>query len=200
VANQVRFGPFRFYFHLSSGELFRATARVPIQRQPAEILALLLERPGQVVTREELRNHLWPDGTFVDFEHSVNTAIKKLRRALGDSSARPRYVETLPRRGYRLVVPVDLPSDEAPPAGGVGGKPTAVLAADAPSPRGGAGLDLRRGRAAARRWPNTSRCSSSSMSCSGPTAPGLVETILRLPRPDVNFRFTGAFGSSPPAG
>jgi DNA-binding winged helix-turn-helix (wHTH) protein len=125
----VRFGPFRV--DLSSGQLFRGDARVPIQRQPFEILALLLERPGRMVTREELRARLWPDGTFVDFEHSVNTAIKKLRRALGDSSARPRYVETVPRRGYRFVAPVDLRSDEAAPATGPIGTTVVVLAAGA---------------------------------------------------------------------
>ena len=69
----------------------------------------MLERPGEVVTREELRRRLWPDGTFVDFEHSLNAAVKRLRAALGDDADNPRFVETLPRRGYRFMASTSLP-------------------------------------------------------------------------------------------
>jgi TolB-like protein len=107
----VRFGGFDA--NLRTRELWRHGTRVPMQDQPFQILAMLLERPGDVVTRDEIRNRLWPDGTSVDFEHSVNAAIKRLRAALGDTADSPRFVETLPRRGYRLVVPI---ADSATPA------------------------------------------------------------------------------------
>jgi len=81
--------------------------RIRLQEQPFQVLALLLERPGDVVTREELRQKLWPADTFVDFDHSLNTAINKLREALGDSASSPRYVETLARRGYRFLATVE---------------------------------------------------------------------------------------------
>jgi TolB-like protein/Tfp pilus assembly protein PilF len=88
-------------------ELWKDGVRVRLQEQPYQILAMMLERAGDVVTREEIRARLWPDGTTVDFEHSMNAAIKRLRAALGDEAERPRYVETLPRRGYRFLVPVE---------------------------------------------------------------------------------------------
>jgi TolB-like protein/DNA-binding winged helix-turn-helix (wHTH) protein len=102
----VRFGTFEL--DLSSRELKRGTVCIRLQTQPFEILQMLLERRGEVVTRSELRDRLWPSGTFVDFEHSLNAAIKRLRAALGDNADNPRYIETLPRRGYRLV---DLPDE-----------------------------------------------------------------------------------------
>jgi len=86
-----------------SRELRRGEERVRLQGQPFEILVMMLERPGDVVTRGELAERLWPDGTFVDFEHSLNAAVKRLRAALGDDADRPRFVETLPRRGYRFI-------------------------------------------------------------------------------------------------
>jgi Tol biopolymer transport system component len=82
---------------------------VPLQDQPFQVLALLLQHPGEVVTREELQHALWPADTFVEFEHGVNTAIKKLRQALGDSADNPRFIETLPRKGYRFIAPVTQP-------------------------------------------------------------------------------------------
>ncbi len=88
---------------LRAGELFKTGRKIKFQEQPFRILAMLLEHPGELVTREELRQKLWPQDTFVDFDHSLNTAIKKLRRALGDDAGQPRFVETLPRRGYRFV-------------------------------------------------------------------------------------------------
>jgi TolB-like protein/Tfp pilus assembly protein PilF len=102
----LRFGVFEL--DVQSRELRKGTTCVRLQEQPFEILCLMLERPGHVVTRDELRQRLWPDGTFVDFEHSLNAAVKRLRAALGDDADNPRYVETLPRRGYRFIGPVDL--------------------------------------------------------------------------------------------
>jgi DNA-binding winged helix-turn-helix (wHTH) protein len=84
-------------------ELMKGGARIRLQEQPFQILRLLLTRAGGVVTREELRDRLWPNGTFVDFEHSLNAAVKRLRAALGDDAKAPRYIETLPRRGYRWI-------------------------------------------------------------------------------------------------
>lgn len=99
----------RFEVDLRSGELRREGSRLPLQDQPFRVLARLLQRPGEVVTREELRHELWPDNTFLDFEHGVNAAIKRLRDALGDSAESPRFIETLPRRGYRFIARIDRP-------------------------------------------------------------------------------------------
>ncbi len=100
----ARFGVFEL--DLSAGELRKNGVKLRLQGQPFQVLALLLERAGGVVTREELRQSLWPSDTFVDFDHSLNTAINKVREALGDSASNPRYVETLARRGYRFIAPV----------------------------------------------------------------------------------------------
>jgi TolB-like protein len=98
-------------------ELRRGTERIRLQAQPFEILAMMLERPGHVVTRDELVSRLWPDGTFVDFEHSINAAVRRLRVALGDDANNPRFVETLPRRGYRFIAPCECRDDNASPDG-----------------------------------------------------------------------------------
>jgi DNA-binding winged helix-turn-helix (wHTH) protein len=90
-----------------SRELFKQGLRITLQEQPFHVLSMLLAHPGEVVTREELRQTLWPRDTFVDFDQGLNKAINKLRRALGDSPERPHYIETLPKRGYRLIVPVN---------------------------------------------------------------------------------------------
>lgn len=95
-----------------SKELFKRGIRVRIQGQPLQVLAVLLERPGEIITREELRKRVWDDDTFVDFDHSLNISVNKLRDTLGDSAATPRFIETLPRRGYRFLAPV---SSEVPP-------------------------------------------------------------------------------------
>src|SRR6266852_956470 len=100
----LRFGTFEV--DLRAGELRKQGARIKLQEQPFHVLTVLLQRPGEVVTREELRNQNWPADAFVDFENSLNTAINKLREALGDSADNPRFIETLPRRGYRFIVPV----------------------------------------------------------------------------------------------
>jgi len=97
---------------LKAGELRRSGSRIRLQEQPFQVLALLLENPGQVVTREELHRRLWPADTFVDFDHGLNAAVKRLRDALGDSAENPRFVETLARRGYRFVAPVGETSKE----------------------------------------------------------------------------------------
>ena len=101
----VRFGVFEA--DLKTGELRRNGSKVRLQEQPFQILTVLLERPGDVVSREELRARLWPSDTFVDFDHSLNTAVRRLRDALGDSAENPRFVETVARRGYRLLAPVN---------------------------------------------------------------------------------------------
>src|SRR5690242_11773160 len=99
-----------FELDVRSRELRKGKSRIRLQEQPFEILRLMLERPGDVVTREELARRLWPAGTFVDFEHSLNAAVKRLRAALGDDADNPRFVETLHRRGYRFVAPVAIDS------------------------------------------------------------------------------------------
>src|SRR6266404_1923748 len=104
-ANSVRFGVYEF--DLRSGELRKHGIRIKLQEQPCQILAILLEHRGEMVTREELQRRLWPSDTFVDFDHSLNTAVMRLREALNDSSENPRFIETLPRRGYRFVAPVE---------------------------------------------------------------------------------------------
>jgi DNA-binding winged helix-turn-helix (wHTH) protein len=100
----LRFGVFEL--DAEAGELRRDGRKVHLAGQPVEILGMLLERPGRVVTRDELRSRLWPADTFVEFEHSLNAAVMRLRQALGDNAETPRYVETLPRRGYRFLAEV----------------------------------------------------------------------------------------------
>ena len=100
----VRFGTFEV--DLPAGELRKSGVKLKLTGQPFQVLAILLERPGEVVTREELQKRLWPD-TFVDVDHNLNTAINKIREVLGDSAESPRFVETLPRRGYRFIAPVE---------------------------------------------------------------------------------------------
>jgi len=109
----VRFGVFEA--DLKTGELRKNGAKIPLQGQPFQVCAILLQRSGELVTREELRQKVWPEDTFVDFDYAVNTAIKKIRIALGDEADNPRFVQTLPRRGYRFIGPVDKPSSQAVP-------------------------------------------------------------------------------------
>jgi len=112
----MRFGVFEV--DLRAGELRKGGLKIKLQEQPFQILAMLLEHPGEIITREEIQKKLWSEDTFVDFEHSLATAVKKLREALGDSADNPRFVETLPRRGYRFIAPVDVGAiHELPPAG-----------------------------------------------------------------------------------
>jgi DNA-binding winged helix-turn-helix (wHTH) protein len=120
-ANVVRFDVFEV--DMRAEELYKAGRKIKLQVQPFHVLAMLLEQPGEVVTREELQKRLWPADTFVDFDHSLNTAIKKLRQALGDDKKKPRFVETLPKRGYRFLGTVKRPA----------ASPAAAAAPSAPS-------------------------------------------------------------------
>jgi TolB-like protein/Flp pilus assembly protein TadD len=105
-----------FVADIRAGKLQRRGRKVSLREQPFEVLALLLERPGEVVTREELRRRLWPDGVFVDFDNNLNTAVGRLREALGDSAEHPRFIETLPKRGYRFIADVTRPAAGKTPA------------------------------------------------------------------------------------
>jgi serine/threonine protein kinase len=125
----VRFGPFELY--LRSGELCKGPRKVILQEQPLQILKMLVASSGDLVTHEEIRKRLWPNDTVVEYDHSIHTAIKKLRQALGDSAERPKYVETVPRRGYRLIVPVKKSTGQLPdvlnPEAQTENRPTAAL-------------------------------------------------------------------------
>jgi len=128
----VRFGVFEL--DLSAGELRKNGAKLRLQGQPFQVLALLLERAGEVVTREELQQKLWPSDTFVDFDHSLNTAINKVREALGDSASSPRYVETLARRGYRFIAPVRTEATPQSPEPAPAPAPTPTVKIEAAPP------------------------------------------------------------------
>ena len=104
-APRYRFGAFEA--DAASGELRREGMRVKLNAQPFQVLLMLLERPGELVTRDEIVRSLWPDGTFVDSDHGVNSALNRIREALGDTASNPRFVETLARRGYRFIAPVE---------------------------------------------------------------------------------------------
>src|SRR5580693_4087851 len=106
TATRFRFGLFEA--DAESGELRKSGIRIRLQAQPFRVLVCLLERPGEVVTREEIQQRLWGHDTIVDFDHSLGTAINKLREALGDSAENPRFIETLARRGYRFLAPVTV--------------------------------------------------------------------------------------------
>jgi TolB-like protein/Tfp pilus assembly protein PilF len=108
--SSLRFGEFEL--DQEAGELRRNGSRIRLQEQPLQILRILLEQPGRVVAREELQKRIWPSDTFVDFDHGINNAIKRLREALGDTAESPRYIETLPRRGYRFLNTVTAPNLE----------------------------------------------------------------------------------------
>src|SRR5947209_20559027 len=100
---KLAFGPFEF--DPSSGELLKHGYKIKLASQPGQVLGALVDRPGDLVTREDLRNRLWPGATSGDFEHGLNAAVNKLRQALGDAASEPRYVETLTGVGYRFVAP-----------------------------------------------------------------------------------------------
>jgi DNA-binding winged helix-turn-helix (wHTH) protein len=115
IAREIRrFGPFEL--DLDAGEVRRDGRRVKLQPQPFRLLVLLTNRPGSLISRDEIRAQLWPDGTFVDFDQSVNFAVKQIRDAIGDSATQPVYVETVPRQGYRFVARVDGAAPPDPPA------------------------------------------------------------------------------------
>src|SRR5271155_6199839 len=129
----LRFGSFEV--DLRSGELRKTGVKQKFGGQPFQVLSILLERPGEVVTREELRKRLWPD-TFVDVDHNLNTAINKIREVLGDSAESPRFVETLSRRGYRFIGELEPRVPDAAPSGsnGDGNSGQMRLETAAPSP------------------------------------------------------------------
>jgi len=127
----VRFGVYEL--NRDTGELRKGGLKIKLQDQPFQVLAMLVERPGELITREELLNRLWPSGTFVDFDHGLNVAVKKLRQALGDTAENPRFVETLSRRGYRFVAPVEnVPTDSED---GSEGLPPGTIASVEPAHR-----------------------------------------------------------------
>ncbi len=149
TSSNVHFGDFSL--DLRTGELRKKGRRIRLQEQPFQVLAQLLREPGELVTREELRKKLWSDNTFVDFEDGLNTAIRKLRQVLGDSSEHPRYIETLPRRGYRFIGRIepgptiaapeqDATAQQQPATANENGTPAAIAEALKPSgKRSGAG-------------------------------------------------------------
>ena len=122
VTRILHFGVFEV--DLKACELRKHGLRLKLPEQPFQILSVLLENPGEIVTRDELRSRLWPGDTFVDFDHGLNNAVMRLREVLGDSSESPRFVETIPRRGYRFIAPVAgafLPAASATEAEAVNG-------------------------------------------------------------------------------
>ena len=120
-----RFGPYES--RLRTRELYKHGFKLKIRPQPLQLLNLLLSRPGDVLTREELRQQLWSSETFVDFEHGLNNSVKELRAILGDSPSEPRFIQTLPRLGYRFIAPVEI----AEPA--ISGIPAQAQADPSPS-------------------------------------------------------------------
>ena len=142
-ASHVRFGPFEL--DVRSAELRKGSTRLKVPDQSIEILKALLERRGELVTREQLRGRLWPSNTFVDFEHGLNAAVRRLREALGDSADAPKFIETLPRRGYRFIGPIDGASTVVPC-----GASTKIASQPTSSETDVAPLDLQRPASAAR--------------------------------------------------
>ncbi|HLY40074.1 MAG TPA: winged helix-turn-helix domain-containing protein [Terracidiphilus sp.] len=126
-ARRYRFGVFEA--DAATGELRRQGTRIKLNAQPFQLLCMLLERPGELLTREDISRELWPDGTFVDYEHGVNSAVNRIREALGDTAASPRFVETLARKGYRFVAPVErLAGNGKPLSATEGVEPNAPVA------------------------------------------------------------------------
>src|SRR2546426_5789518 len=113
----LRFGVFQL--DVRTGELRKHGVKVKLQGKPLQVLQALVERPGEILTREELQRRLWPSDVFVDFENGLNTAANRLRIALGDSADKPRYIETLTRTGYRFIAPIEV----VEPAGSGGDRP-----------------------------------------------------------------------------
>jgi Tol biopolymer transport system component/DNA-binding winged helix-turn-helix (wHTH) protein len=115
----VRFGPFEA--DLETGELRKDGVKLALQIQPFQVLAVLLKNSGELVTREQLQSRIWPKDTFVDFDHALNTAVTKIRMALGEDAENPKYIETLPRRGYRFIAAIEVPGIETPDSGATDG-------------------------------------------------------------------------------
>jgi DNA-binding winged helix-turn-helix (wHTH) protein len=130
-APRYRFGVFDA--DADSGELRRHGVRIKLNAQPFQVLCLLMDRPGELLTREEISNELWPDGTFVDYEHGVNSAVNRVREALGDTAGNPRFIETLARRGHRFIAPVERIVSGEQQATSVLTVPAALPEADPPT-------------------------------------------------------------------
>jgi DNA-binding winged helix-turn-helix (wHTH) protein len=130
----ARFGSFRL--DLRAGELRSGSTAVLLQEQPLQVLRILVENAGALVSREEIRKRLWPNDTIVEFEHSINAAINKLRRALGDPAAEPQYIQTVARRGYRFMVPVEweTPADRESPSGEISSTDNGAAVRTRPEP------------------------------------------------------------------
>lgn len=131
-ARSYRFGIFEA--DASTGELRRQGLRVRLNAQPFQVLLVLLERPGHLVTREEMARRLWPEGTFVDADHGVHSAVNRIREALGDTAASPRFIETLARRGYRFIAPVEMISAKEAGESALSATPVGEEAVELPSP------------------------------------------------------------------
>jgi DNA-binding winged helix-turn-helix (wHTH) protein len=134
--NAVRFG--QFELDLRTRQLTKNGAKIRLSQQPIQVLTLLLEAPGEIVTREEFRRRLWPSDVFVDFDHGLNKSIQKLRDALGDSAGSPRYIETIPRIGYRFITLANEANGivEMPSEAGIFELPTAPVLPSALFPNG----------------------------------------------------------------
>jgi DNA-binding winged helix-turn-helix (wHTH) protein len=135
LGSLYRFGPFQV--NCDSGELLKNGNRVKLQEQPFRLLVILLENAGEVVTRDDLRHRIWRDDTFVDFDSSLRVAVGKLREALGDDAENPRYVETIPKRGYRFLAPETYP-EPVDGIGELGASPSSAETAAPDDPRIGA--------------------------------------------------------------
>jgi DNA-binding winged helix-turn-helix (wHTH) protein len=129
-ARRYRFGTFEA--DAATGELRKQGTRIKLNAQPFQVLLMLLERPGVLLTREEISQALWPDGTFVDYEHGVNAAVNRIREALGDAASNPRFVETLARRGYRFVAPVERIVESESPSSATPDSPSPESTEQAP--------------------------------------------------------------------
>src|SRR5246500_1728841 len=146
----VRFGTYEV--SLQSGEMRKGGVRIRVQQQPMKLLEILLERPGEVVTREELRSRIWVDESFGDFDQAVNIAIAKLRTALGDSAENPRFIETLSKRGYRFIADVSvIDPNVRPRKPEPGGTISGATAIEHTPPAVGV-AEARKGRLWTRRW------------------------------------------------
>src|SRR5580700_7359317 len=132
---KIRFGVFEA--DLRAGELRKCGIRIKLQSQPFKLLAILLSRPGEIVTRDELQQQIWGSETVVNFDHSLGTAINKVREALGDSAENPHYIETLAKRGYRFIAPLELlDAPDQPGSAGAMVAPEPAPAPQVPAPLG----------------------------------------------------------------
>ena len=142
TSHRVQFRDFEV--DLRAGELYRCGHKIKIQQRPFQVLSILLQNAGEVVTREELRQQVWPADTFVGFDHSLAVAVNKLREALCDSAVKPRFVETVGRRGYRFLAPVELPNAIRAGKGAASNRVSAAFGGGGYPPNPACGLRRRR--------------------------------------------------------